>query len=64
MPERFDSETTADLAAGSTAWRWDADAQQYVFNVKTGKTWALNEWRTTASYAGIPLAQTYFKLNK
>ena len=47
-----------DYSAGSTIWRYDPDAGQYIFNLKTGTTspWDVGTWRTTVSYKGITLA--------
>ena len=55
-----------DYSAGSTAWRYDPDAGQYIFNLKTGTTtpWDTGTWQTTASYAGITLATTQFDLRR
>jgi len=55
-----------DYAAGSTAWRYDPDAGQYVFNLKTGTSspWDVGSWRTTVSYAGIKLAETQLELRR
>jgi hypothetical protein len=57
---------TNDYSAGSTAWRYDPDAGQYVFNLKTGTAspWDPGTWKTTVSYKGITLATTYFDLKK
>jgi hypothetical protein len=51
-----------DFATGSTAWRYDPDSGQYVFNLKTQTAWTTGCYRTTVSYAGIKLAETYFNL--
>ena len=51
-----------DFAAGSTAWRYDPDSGQYVFNLKTQTAWATGCYRTVVSYAGIKLAETRFNL--
>ncbi len=51
-----------DYATGSTAWRYDADSGQYVFNLKTQTAWTTGCYRTAVSYAGIKLAETYFNL--
>ncbi|TBH20963.1 PxKF domain-containing protein [Thermus thermamylovorans] len=51
-----------DYPTGSTAWRYDPDSGQYVFNLKTQAGWSLGCYRTTVSYAGIPLAETHFSL--
>jgi hypothetical protein len=55
-----------DYSAGSTAWRYDADGGQYIFNLKTGTSAPWNEgvWRTTVSYKGIVLAETQFNLRR
>lgn len=55
-----------DYAAGSTAWRYDPDGGQYIFNLKTGTAtpWDLGTWGTTVSYAGITLAMTQFELRR
>lgn len=53
-----------DYSAGSTTWRYDADAGQYVFNLQTVKTWATGTWKTTVSYKGIVLATTSFNLKQ
>jgi hypothetical protein len=55
-----------DYSAGSTAWRYDGDAGQYIFNLKTGTSAPWNEgiWRTTVSYKGIVLAETQFNLRR
>jgi hypothetical protein len=50
------------LATGSTAWRYDPDSGQYIFNLKTQTAWTTGCYRTTVSYAGIKLAETYFNL--
>jgi hypothetical protein len=51
-----------DFATGSTAWRYDPDSGQYIFNLKTQTAWTTGCYRTTVSYAGIKLAETYFNL--
>jgi len=53
-----------DYAAGSTAWRYDADAGQYIFNLKTITAWPTGTWQTTVSYKGIVLATTSFNLKQ
>jgi len=55
-----------DYSAGSTAWRFDADGGQYIFNLKTGSAAPWNEgvWQTTVSYKGIVLATTQFNLRR
>jgi hypothetical protein len=55
-----------DYSAGSTAWRYDPDAGQYIFNLKTGTAspWDTGTWQTTASYAGITLATTQLDLRR
>jgi hypothetical protein len=55
-----------DYSAGSTTWRYDGDAGQYIFNLKTGTSAPWNEgvWRTTVSYKGIVLAETQFNLRR
>ncbi len=55
-----------DFSAGSTTWRYDSDGGQYIFNLKTGTTtpWDVGTWKTTVSYAGIPLATTQFDLRR
>jgi HYR domain len=55
-----------DYSAGSTTWRYDPDAGQYIFNLKTGtKTpWDVGTWTTTVSYAGITLATTQLNLRR
>jgi len=53
-----------DNSAGSTAWRYDPDAGQYIFNLQTVKTWATGTWKTTVSYKGIILATTSFNLKQ
>lgn len=55
-----------DYSAGSTIWRYDPDAGQYIFNLKTGNAspWDPGTWKTTVSYKGITLATTYFDLKK
>jgi hypothetical protein len=55
-----------DYSAGSTAWRYDADAGQFVFNLKTGTAspWEIGTWQTTVSYKGITLATTQFDLRR
>ena len=56
-----------DYSAGSTVWRYDADAGQYIFNAKTSTSsppWFVGTWQTTVSYAGIPLATTKFDLRR
>lgn len=55
-----------DYSAGSTIWRYDVDAGQYIFNLKTGTAspWDPGTWKTTVSYKGITLATTYFDLKK
>jgi hypothetical protein len=53
-----------DPAAGSTEWRWDASAQQYVFNAKSASNWALGVWQTTVAYMDIVLASTQFNMNR
>ena len=59
------SDLVADeFVAGSTAWRYDADAGQYIFNLKSSTSWLTGTWKTTVSYAGIPLASTYFDLRR
>jgi hypothetical protein len=59
------SDLVADeFVAGSTAWRYDADAGQYIFNLKSSTSWPTGTWKTTVSYAGIPLASTYFDLRR
>ena len=64
VPTQTLSDATDDIAAGSTAWRWDPDAGHYIFNVKTGQAWMEGTWETTASFAGVQLAQTQFVLRK
>jgi hypothetical protein len=51
-----------DFATGSTAWRYDPDSGQYIFNLKTQTAWTTGCYKTTVSYAGIKLAETYFNL--
>jgi hypothetical protein len=59
------SDLVADeFVAGSTAWRYDPDAGQYIFNLKSSTSWPTGTWKTTVSYAGIPLASTYFDLRR
>jgi hypothetical protein len=55
-----------DYSAGSTAWRFDTDGGQYIFNLKTGNAAPWNEgvWQTTVSYKGIVLATTQFNLRR
>lgn len=55
-----------DYSAGSTVWRYDPDAGQYIFNLKTGTSAPWNEgiWQTTVSYKGITLATTQFNLRR
>jgi hypothetical protein len=55
-----------DFSAGSTAWRYDTDAGQYIFNLKTGTAlpWEAATWQTTVSYKGITLATTQFDLRR
>jgi HYR domain len=55
-----------DYSAGSTDWRYDPDAGQYIFNLKTGTAapWDVGTWKTTASYAGIVLATTQLDLRR
>jgi hypothetical protein len=55
-----------DFSAGSTEWRYDPDAGQYIFNLKTGTTspWNIGTYRTTVSYAGVKLAETQFDLRR
>jgi hypothetical protein len=56
-----------DYSAGSTVWRYDADAGQYIFNAKTSTSsppWFVGTWQTTVSYAGLPLATTKFDLRR
>jgi hypothetical protein len=55
-----------DNAAGSTTWRYDATAGQYIFNLKTGTAspWDVGTWKTTVSYKGITLATTHFDLKR
>lgn len=51
-----------DNSTGSTVWRYDADAGQYVFNLKSSTGWSAGSWETTVSYKGIVLATTTFGL--
>lgn len=51
-----------DNSAGSTAWRYDTDAGQYIFNLKSSTAWSTGSWKTTVSYKGIVLATTTFGL--
>lgn len=51
-----------DYSAGSTAWRYDTTAGQYIFNLKSSTAWSTGSWRTTVSYQGIVLATTTFGL--
>lgn len=51
-----------DYTAGSTAWRYDADGGQYIFNLQTATAWNTGTWKTTVSYRGITLATTDFNL--
>ncbi|HEU4699980.1 MAG TPA: PxKF domain-containing protein [Gemmatimonadales bacterium] len=53
-----------DYTAGSTTWRYDPDAGQYIFNLKTQTAWDQGTWKTTVSYKGIELATTRFDLKK
>ena len=53
-----------DYSAGSTEWRYDPTDGQYVFNLKSEKTWRIGLWLTEVSYAGITLAETTFSLSK
>jgi hypothetical protein len=57
-----DPETVAIDAAGSTAWRWDAAAGHYVYNLKTARTWSRGDYETAVSYNGVVLAHTFFVL--
>jgi hypothetical protein len=51
-----------DYSAGSTAWRYDATAGQYIFNLQSSTAWSTGNWKTTVSYQGIVLATTTFGL--
>ncbi len=51
-----------DFPSGSTTWRYDPESGHYIFNLKTQLGWSLGCYRTTVSYAGITLAETYFNL--
>lgn len=55
-----------EYANASTVWRYDPESGHYIFNLKTGTSfpWDPGTWTTTASYAGITLAQTQFDLRK
>lgn len=56
-------ETSLDLSAGSTAWRYDPESGHYIFNLKTSKKdWMEGTWTTTVSYAGVVLASTQLVL--
>jgi hypothetical protein len=57
-----DPVTVAIDAAGSTAWRWDAAAGHYVYNLKTSRTWSRGDYETAVSYNGVVLAHTFFVL--
>lgn len=52
-----------DFSTGSSVWRWDPDARQYLFNAKTA-AWNPGIWETTVSCGGIVLARTIFELRK
>jgi len=62
--ETYEQTTSDDFSAGSTAWRYDPDSGHYIFNLKTGSSWGTGQYKTTVSYAGIPLAETYFELRR
>ena len=51
-----------DQSAGSTIWRYDATAGQYIFNLKSLTAWSIGTWQTTVSYKGVTLATTQFDL--
>jgi len=51
-----------DYSTGSTVWRYDTTAGQYVFNLKTITAWPVGSWKTTVSYKGVTLATTTFDL--
>lgn len=51
-----------DYSTGSTTWRYDATAGQYVFNLQSITAWSTGSWQTTVSYKGIVLATTTFGL--
>lgn len=53
-----------DFSAGSTEWRYDPESGHYIFNLKTQTGWSLGSWITTASFAGITLAETQFELRR
>ncbi|MGK0617633.1 HYR domain-containing protein [Meiothermus cerbereus] len=62
--ESYEQSTSDDFSAGSTAWRYDPDSGHYIFNLKTGTNWGTGQYKTTVSYAGVPLAETYFELRR
>ncbi len=62
--EAYEQTTDDDFGAGSTAWRYDPESGQYVFNLKTATNWGTGQYKTTVSYAGIPLAETFFELRR
>jgi hypothetical protein len=55
-----------DYSTGSTAWRYDPDAEHYIFNLKTGNKspWAEGRFITSVSYMGVLLAETELVLKK
>lgn len=62
--ESYEQSTSDDFSAGSTAWRYDPDSGHYIFHLKTGTNWGTGQYKTTVSYAGVPLAETYFELRR
>jgi hypothetical protein len=64
VTETYEQTTSDDFSAGSTAWRYDPDSGHYIFNLKTGTTWGTGQYKTTVSFAGIPLAETFFELRR
>lgn len=57
-------EETTDLSSGSTAWRYDLTAGQYVFNLSTKNTFfrAGMGYRAEISFQGVPVASGDFRL--
>ncbi|WP_162899079.1 PxKF domain-containing protein [Deinococcus ficus] len=57
-------EETTDLSSGSTAWRYDLTAGQYVFNLSTKNPFfrAGMGYRAEISFQGVPVARGDFRL--
>jgi len=57
-------EVTDTNSAGSTAWRYDATTNQYIYNLSTKTDFTAGEYELTISYKGIVVARGGFNVKK